>query len=123
MASLPMAIGQAPPQPPGIQGQMGAGPGPGPMQQIAGQQPGMAPGSQSPNPHGQLYAQANAVQAVLEQMAGDEPGFAPFARQAISAITNGVSAVSSAPAPQALPPELASVPPGVPSGAMGPPLG
>lgn len=121
MGSMPMALGQAPPQPPSVAGQMGAGPGP--MQQIAGQQPGMAPGSQSPNPHGNLFAQANALQAVLEQMAGEDPGFAPFARQAISAITNGVSAVSSAPGSGALPPEMAATPPDVSGGAMGPPMG
>jgi hypothetical protein len=117
MASSPMALGQAPPPPPDVSGQMGAGP----MGQIAGQN--MAPGSQNPNPHGQLLAQANAIQAVLEQMANQESGFAPFARQAMSAITNGVSAVSAAPSPS-LPPELSGTPPGIPTGAAaGPALG
>lgn len=119
MGSSPMAIGQAPPQPPDITGQMGGGgQGPGAMGQIASQQQG----SPTANPHGAIFASANAVQAVLEQMAGDEPVFAPFARQAISAITNGVTAVGSAPA-AALPPELAGAPPGIPSGPQGPPLG
>lgn len=120
MASLPAAIGAAPPQPPDIQGQMGAGPG---LGAIAQRQPGMAPGDQgqgNPNPHGALLAQANAVKSVLEAMAGDEPGFAPFARQAIASITNGVSAVSAAPGPQGLPAELAGTPPGIPQAS--PPL-
>jgi hypothetical protein len=123
MASLPMALGQAPPVPPEVSGQMGAGPGPMGMGSIASRQPGMAPGSESPNPHGSLFAQANAVQAVLEQMAGAEPVFAPFARAAMSAISNGVSAVSAAPAPQALPQGLAGEPPGIPGGNAGVPLG
>lgn len=116
MGTAQMPLGQAPPQPPGVQGQMGAGPGLGP---VAGN---IMDQTQNANPHGALLAQASAVQAVLEQMAGQEPGFAPFARQAISAITNGVSAVSSAP-PQNLPPELAAAPPGIPAGPNGPPLG
>ena len=103
---------------------MGAGPGLGAV--AARNQAGGAPdqgqdqGGQA-NPHGALFAQANAVKTVLEQMAGDEPGFAPFARQAIAAIANGVTAVCAAPAPQTLPPELASAPPGIPG--VSPPLG
>lgn len=123
MASLPMGIGAAPPQPPEITGQMGAGQNPG-LSSVANRQqqagPGMEQG-QSANPHGALFAQANAIKTVLEQMAGDEPGFAPFARAAVAAITNGVSAVSASPMAQALPPELAEAPPG--AAAAGPPLG
>ena len=127
MASLPMALGAVPPQPPDVMGQMGGGPNPGlgsvaaRQQQAAGPDQGAQPPGQNANPHGALFAQANAVKTVLEQMAGDEPGFAPFARAAISAITNGVSAVSASPMTQALPPELASAPPGIP--AASPPLG
>lgn len=126
MASLPMSLGAVPPQPPEVMGQMGAGPNAG-LQSVAARQQ-QAPGAegdqaqgQAANPHGALFAQANAVKTVLEQMAGDEPGFAPFARAAISAITNGVSAVSASPMAQALPPELASAPPGIPMAS--PPLG
>lgn len=114
MASIPMAVGAAPPVPPEVQAQMGGGPGVGPIAQQ-----GMAPNDGSPNPNGALFAQAKAVKDVLEQMAGLSDVFAPFARQAVSAIAQGVSAVSAAPASQALPPELAAAPPGMPSG---PPL-
>lgn len=122
MATLPMAIGAAPPQPPDVTGQMGAGPNPGLGSIAARQQAAGAPGQPGAavNPHGAIFAQANAVKTVLEQMAGDEPVFAPFARAAVAAITNGVSAVSAAPMAQALPPELAAAPPGVP--AASPPL-
>lgn len=124
MASLPMALGAAPPQPPDVMGQMGAGSNPGLSSIAARQQQAGGPDQQgqapTANPHGAMFAQANAVKTVLEQMAGDEPGFAPFARAAISAITNGVSAVSASPMAQALPPELAQAPPGIP--AASPPL-
>jgi hypothetical protein len=112
MGSMP-GIGAAPPLPPDVTGQMGAAGGLGSVadrQQAAGPDQGQG----QPNPHGALFAQANAVKTVLEQMAGDEPIFAAFARQAISAITNGVSAVSSAPMSQNMPPELAEAPPGIP---------
>jgi hypothetical protein len=118
MASFPMALGQAPPQPPDVTGQMGAGPGPGPMGPIAARQQAASEGQA--NPHGALMSQASAVKAVLEQMAELEEGFAPFARQAIQVITNGVSAVSAAPPPSALPPEMSQAPPGIPGAT--PPL-
>jgi hypothetical protein len=115
MASYPMAVGAAPPVPPDVQAQMGAGPGVGPIAQqgMAGSGEGTA------NPNGALFAQAKAVSDVLEQMAQLSNAFAPFARQAVSIIVQGVSAASAAPEQQSLPPELAGTPPGMPSG---PPL-
>lgn len=109
MGSMPMGM-PGPPPPPEQMAQMGMPAPPG--------APGLAPVAKAQmaatNPHGQLFAQADAVRSVLEQMSKTEPGFAPFARQAVSAITNGLSAVASAP-PPGLPEELPGVaPPGVP---------
>jgi hypothetical protein len=105
---IPAAMTQMPGPPPDIASQMGA-PG---LQAAADRQQG--PPS-SPNPHAAIMAQADAVKAVLEQMAQLENVFAPFARQAINAITQGVSAVSSAP-PMGLPQEMPAgpTPPGGP---------
>lgn len=102
-------MGAAPPQPPELQAQQGLG-------SIANQQ--MPSGGQSPNPFGMLIAASDAIRAALEKLAGDDPTglFAPFARQAISVITNGVAAVTSA--PQAVPSEMSmpGPPPGAPPG-------
>lgn len=100
--ALPTEMMPMPPPPPDMTAQMGIGPG---LQAAAGrvQQPA------SPNPHAAILAQADAVKAVLEQMAKLESVFAPFARQAIAAITSGVSAVSSAP-PMGLPQDMPAGP-------------
>ena len=96
----------APPQPEMQQAQQGLGP-------VANRN--MPP----PNAHGVLLASADAIRSVLEKMSGEEPGFAPFARQALSAIASGVSAVMSAPASE-LPQEMPQSPP---PGGPGVPLG
>jgi hypothetical protein len=70
-----------------------------------------------------IMERANAIEAVLKQMAELNPGFAPFARQAQSAITNGLAAVSGNPQVDegGLPPEMPNnAPPGV---GMNPALG
>jgi hypothetical protein len=120
MGSYPMGIGAAPPMAPDVSAQMGGG-APGLSAVADRQQAAAGPDAgQQANPHGALFAQANAIKTVLEQMSGDEPVFAPFARQAMSAIANGVSAVSAAPTSQSLPPDLAGAPPGIPGAS--PPL-
>ena len=102
---LPPGMTAMPAPPPDIQAQMGQ-PGLGAVAGRSMQQQGP---QGSPNPHAALLAQADAVKAVLEQMAQLENVFAPFARQAISAISQGVSAVSTAP-PMGLPQELPNGP-------------
>jgi hypothetical protein len=108
MATLPAALPSAPPMPPQEQAQMGGGP-PG-IGSVANAQAEAAA-----NPNAQLMARANAIDAVLKQMAELNTGFAPFARQASSAIMNGLAAISSAPQvdEQGLPPEMpGNAPPG-----------
>ncbi len=106
MGGMQMPIGAAPPQPPDVMAQQGLG-------QVAARN--MPP----PNAHALLQSKADAVRTVLEGMAADDPGFAPYARAAVASITNGVSAVMSAPAP-ALPEQMPVGPPPMPPG---PPLG
>lgn len=103
-----MPLGAAPPQPEMQQAQQGLGP-------VADRNMPSGP----PNPNGVLLASADAIRSVLEKMAGENPGFAPFARAAVAAITNGVSAVMNAPAP-GLPSDLPTPPP---PGGPGIPMG
>jgi len=68
-------------------------------------------------------ARANAIDAVLKQMAELNPTFAPFAREAASAIMNGLSAVAAGPQVDGagLPPEMPGQAP--PGAGMNPALG
>jgi len=112
----------APPLPPDVSTQMGAGSDwGGGLSAIAQQNepygniPMQPEPQQNTNPYGDLMSQASAIQTVLEQMASAEPGFSPFARQAIESITNGLAALSSAPqASSALPPEMMAAAGGAP---------
>jgi hypothetical protein len=120
MGTLPQALPSAPPVPPEQQAQMGGGP-PG------GGVPGLASVANAQggnvNPNDQLMQRANAIDAVLKQMAELNPAFAPFARQAQSAITNGLSAVAGGAqvSEGGLPPEMpTNAPPGA---GMNPALG
>jgi hypothetical protein len=112
MGGFPSALSQAPTQPPDISGQMGAGPAPGQMGPVAARDQAASEGQANPN--GALFSQAAACKAVLEQMASLADSFAPYARQAISIITNGVSAVSAMPPASTLPPDMSTAPPGLP---------